>query len=138
MKSKHFRIEELVPKELFDLLHEDTLWAIFDDDLIIALDTIKEKFSNGTMTVNNWLWNGNRSQSGIRTKESKYYSPTSQHSKGCAIDCVFSEYNAEEVRKYIVENREEFPTITRLEDKVSWLHFDTKPTGQKEIYLFNV
>ena len=72
-RSVHFRIEELVPKEVFDLVKEDTLWELFDERLLATIDALKEKFPEGSMTINNWLWGGNRDQSGLRTKNSKFY-----------------------------------------------------------------
>jgi len=125
-RCKHFRIEELVPKELFDLVKEDALWKIFDERLLETIDALKEKFPEGTMTINNWLWNGLRNQSGLRTKNSEYYSSTSQHSDGKAVDCIFSDYNEDSVRQYIINNPEEFPHIKGIELDVSWLHIDVR------------
>lgn len=137
MKSKYFKIHELVPRVLYELLHEDALWRLLDEDLIKSIDTLKEKFPKGTMTINSYMWNGNREWSGIRTKGSKYYSETSQHSLGNAIDAVFSHYSAEEVRLYVLNNQEEFPLIKRIENKVNWLHIDLKNTGKDGIIMFN-
>jgi len=89
------------------------------------------------MSINTYLWSGNRTQSGVRTKNSKYYSETSQHSLGKAIDCVFGNYSTDEVREYILANQDEFPTIKRIEADVSWLHIDVKDTGKKDIQLFS-
>ena len=87
------------------------------------------------MTINNWLWNGNRNQSGLRSDDSKYYSPTSQHSFGRAIDCVFSIYSVDEVREYLIQNQDEFPEMKGIENKVSWLHVDVR--NRTELLAFN-
>jgi len=137
MKSTKFKIEELVPLRLINLIHKDLLWKLIDDDIIIAIDKIKEVFPKGSMSINTYLWSGNRTQSGVRTKNSKYYSETSQHSLGKAIDCVFGNYSTDEVREYILANQDEFPTIKRIEADVSWLHIDVKDTGKKDIQLFS-
>ena len=134
MKSKYFRIEELVPKELYDVLGEKMCWKLFDDRLIEMLDKIKEKFPDGSMTVNNWVWGGDRNWSGLRLPGKPYYSPTSQHSLGKAIDAVFSAYTAEEVRHGIMANIEEFPYIKGIEDDVSWLHVDVR--DRQELLVF--
>ena len=136
VKSKHFKIEELVSPTIVKLVHEDVLWGLLDDRLIQTIDKIKEKFSNGSMSINNYLWSGDRSQSGLRTKDSKYYSEGSQHSIGKAIDCVFSQYNVNEVRNYILTNPDEFPFIGGVELGVSWLHIDVRPRRNGKILTF--
>ena len=133
-RSIHFRIEELVPKELYELVKTDKLWELFDERLLETIDTLKEKFPEGSMTINNWLWGGNRDQSGLRTKNSKFYSPTSQHSIGKAIDCVFSDYKTEEVRQYVINNPKKFPYIKGIEKDVSWCHFDVRDSDRVVIF----
>ena len=144
--SKYFKLHELIDKNTFINLGDDG-WNLVNYKLIETLDTLKEIFNKGTITINNYKWGGNREWSGLRTKESKYYSKTSMHSLSDdgigtdltfkAIDCVFSDYSAEEVREYILNNSSKFPYITRLEDNVSWLHFDIKVTNRWYIVLFN-
>ena len=135
-KSKYFKIHELVSPSMLEKVHEDVLWKMFNPQTIDSIDRIKEKFNNGSVTINSYKFGGNRTESGLRTKDSSYYSSGSQHSVGCAFDMVFSKYDANEVREYIVANRDEFPGITRVEGKVSWLHIDSKDTGLDEIYIF--
>ena len=136
MKSTKFKIEELVPLRLINLIHKDLLWKLIDDDIIIAIDKIKEVFPKGSMSINTYLWSGNRTQSGVRTKNSKYYSETSQHSLGKAIDCVFDNYSTNEVREYILANQDEFPTIGGVELGTSWLHIDVRPRRNGKIITF--
>lgn len=124
IKSKYFKIHELVPASLNGIVHEDLLWNMLDDKLIFSIDAIKNKFNSGTMTINNYKWGGDRGWSGIRTKNSSYYSETSQHSIGKAIDAVFSDYTVKEIRDYILENQDEFPYIGGIEMGVDWLHVD--------------
>ena len=126
MRSEHFKIHELVPKAMFDTIHEDVLWGTIDNRLISSIDAIKKKFPKGAMTINNYFWGGDRGWSGLRTTESPWYSPTSQHTLGKAIDAVFSQYDVEEVRSYILSNPSEFPYIKGVEADVSWLHIDVR------------
>ena len=137
MVSKHFEIHELVPEELYHSIHEKVLWRMIPDAIIETIDTLKEHFSEGTMKINDYEWSGNRRWSGLRTVGSRWYSYTSMHTTFDAIDCVFSAYDIDEVRKYILANPKKFPHITRIEAKVSWLHFDTKKTGKDGIITFN-
>jgi len=139
-KCKHFSIEELVPKELYDNTKDkESLWELFNKDLLKDLDTIKETFNKGTITINSWKWGGNRNWSGYRTPDSPYYRVSSLHNTGNAFDLIFSDYNPEEVRKYIAEHREKFPAIKGLEHKlkgklINWVHLDSKDRGH---LLFN-
>jgi hypothetical protein len=136
MKSTKFKIEELVPLKLIDLIHKDLLWKLVDDDIIIAIDKIKEVFPKGSMSINTYKWAGDRTQSGVRTKNSKYYSSTSQHSLGKAVDCIFSAYTTDEVRDYILNSPDEFPTIGGVELGTSWLHIDVRPRRNGKIITF--
>jgi len=125
MKSKHFRIEELVDQYTF-MTRGTRAWELLDPQLLSLIDRIKEKFPMGSMTINNWLWHGTRTESGLRNANSSNYSKHSQHSLGKAIDAVFSSYTAEEVRKYMLANLEEFPELRGLETGVNWLHVDVR------------
>ena len=136
MKSTKFKIEELVPLRLIDLIHKDLLWKLVDDDIIIAIDKIKEVFPKGSMSINTYKWAGDRTQSCVRTKNSKYYSSTSQHSLGKAVDCIFSAYTTDEVRDYILNSPDEFPTIGGVELGTSWLHIDVRPRRNGKIITF--
>lgn len=136
MRSKFFKIHELVPRDLFETIHEDVLWRMIPTEIIETIDKLKETFSNGSMTINNYFWDSDREWSGLRTKGSPYYSSGSQHTLFNAIDAVFSDYKAEDVRSYILSHQSRFLHITRLEDEVEWLHFDIKETGNSAIVLF--
>ena len=136
MKSKYFKIEELVPLKLIDLIHKDLLWKLVDDDLILAIDKIKKVFPKGSVSINTYKWAGDRTQSCVRTKNSKYYSSTSQHSLGKAVDCIFSAYTTDEVRDYILNSPDEFPTIGGVELGTSWLHIDVRPRRNGKIITF--
>ena len=133
MKSKYFKIHELVPQHIFQKRGEKS-WKYIDERLISSIDTLKEHFSNGTMTINNYHWNGDRNWSGLRTPDSSDYNETSMHSMGKAIDCVFSNYTADEVRMYILQHASFFPYIKGIEDTVSWLHIDVR--NEDTVVLF--
>lgn len=138
-RPNHFALHELVSQETLENNQEDILWLVFDEELLKAADWLRERY--GPCTVNNWHWGGDFSQSGLRTKESRHYSPTSQHSKGCALDMKFRDWTAEDIRTdlaaYELSGGEIPKGIRRIERGVSWLHIDCKETGQDKIYLFN-
>lgn len=134
MKSKYFKIFELVPLHIYKK-YGDKAFMFLDDRLLKSIDTLKEIFNKGTITINNYYWGGDRNWSGLRTPESPYYSPTSQHSFGRAVDCIFSKYDVEEVRKFIIDNPDKFPYIKGIELGVSWLHIDVR--NSDEVILFS-
>ena len=133
MVSKHFKIHELVPKKLYEKYGEKA-WRYVDVRLIETIDRLKEKFSDGSMTINNYYWKGDRQWSGIRTGDSKYYSVGSQHSYGNAFDIVWSKYSSKEVRDYVLSNLELFPYVKGLE-VASWLHIDVR--NEDSIVIFD-
>jgi len=133
MKSKYFKIHELVPKKMYEKYGKKS-WRYVDTRLIETIDTLKEHFNLGTMTINNYGFGGNREWSGIRTPESPNYSYGSQHSFANAFDIVFSHYTAEEVRNYIINNPHIFKYVKGLELKVSWVHLDVR--NEDELVLF--
>ena len=138
IKSKYFDIHELVPEELYHTIHEDVLWRMVPQKLIETIDTIKNKFPNGSMSINDYEWSGNRRWSGLRTVGSPYYSFTSQHALMNAIDAVYSKYSVDEVRDYILDNPDEFPHIGGVELNVEWLHIDCRSRKDGEIITFTV
>lgn len=133
MISKHFKIQELVPEVIYKK-RGDRAWELLNPQLLETIDTIKERFPDGSMSINTWLWNGNRHWSGLRTPDSPYYSNTSQHSYGNAIDAVFSKYTAEEVRQDIIDNPDIYPHVKGIETDISWLHIDVR--NRETVALF--
>jgi len=129
MKSEHFKIYELVSRDFYNKKGEDAWWYICSK-LITTIDVLKRYFPKGTISINTWYWNGNRMWSGLREEGSKYYSGTSFHSFGKAVDCIFSDYTTEEVRQFIIDNPEKFPYVKGIELGVSWLHIDTRNSDE--------
>ena len=134
MRSIYLKLHELLPPFLYENLDEELGWKLIDDNLIESIDKIKSVFPDGSMMINNYKWGGDRKWSGLRTADSQWYSPTSQHTKGKAIDAVFSAYDVNEVRGYILANPDEFPHIKGIEMDIAWLHVDTR--SSKEVVLF--
>jgi hypothetical protein len=134
MISKYFVIEELVDKATYEARCQ-LAWELIDPRLITFIDKLKAKFPNGTCTVNNWKWGGDRQWSGLRTPESPYYSKYSQHTFGRAIDCIFSDYTTKEVREYIIKYQEDFPEVKGVEI-AGWCHFDLRNTVDDKLKVF--
>lgn len=134
-KCKHFKIAELVTPDMFSSLGEKC-WTLFDDRLLRTLDALRERF--GPCTINDWSWGGAFKYSGFR--DDKFYSNVaaylksrSQHKYGRGADCKFKNHKAHEVRKYILENPDEFPYVKFIEcsplsngNSMSWVHIDVR------------
>lgn len=133
MISKYYKVHEFVPEHIYKKYGEKA-WRFIDSRLISSFDTIKERFPNGTVTLNNYFWGGNRHWSGIRTSKSPDYSETSMHSFASAGDAVFSEYEAEEIRQDIIANPEIYPYIKGIEMGISWLHIDTRNEDKLQLF----
>jgi hypothetical protein len=129
---KHFKIHELVGPEVHAARGEKA-WQLLDDRALETLDALRDKF--GALTVNDWFWGGRFTESGLRTPGDKHYKPYSQHSFGRAFDCKFKGISAEEVRKYVLANKKEFPFLTSYENVVTWFHFDVR--NVEAITVFN-
>lgn len=97
---------------------------MIDDRVLMTLDKLRDAF--GVLTVNDWCFGGNFEQSGLRTTDCEFYSPTSQHTFGRAADCHFSDFDAETIRQEIILDKAAFPHIHFMEADVSWLHFDVR------------
>jgi len=133
MKSKYFKAHELVDRETYKKYGERS-FRFIDPRLIETIDQLKEDFSNGTITINNYLWKGDRANSGLRLPGSEYHSTYSQHSFGRAVDMIFSRYSTKRVRKHILENLDKYPHVKGLEI-ASWLHIDTR--NEDSIVIFD-
>lgn len=135
-KCEHFKIWELVPEELMTL-PEEYLWELFDANLLIVIDRLRE-ILNRPITVNNWKSGGEFKWRGYRTNSCKIGAKKSMHRSGRGVDFDVKGMTAEEVRQYIIKNQKLFPEIGRMEAKVTWVHIDTiKKVGQTKIVLFN-
>ncbi len=146
MKSKYFKIQELVSKQTYEKYGEKS-WIFLDERLILTLDALREYF-NAPITVNNWLWGGNLQQRGLRTncdeivknktlKNSLY---VSQHCLGKAVDFNVKNHTVKDVYKVILENPKAFPYIKRIENinkTPTWVHIDIANTENENIIIFN-
>ncbi|HBC3499794.1 TPA: hypothetical protein KDY90_002574 [Vibrio parahaemolyticus] len=125
---KWFQPCELVSREAWRKRGAKVLVGI-DTRLLITIDTLREILeeidpSKAALLCNDWVYGGSRQYSGLRLPGDKHYSEFSAHSRGKAVDLVSRYYTAEQLRQIILENRERFPYLTRMEKDVNWLHLD--------------
>jgi hypothetical protein len=71
----------------------------------------------------------------VKSMKAVYLSP---HLMGKAIDFTIGGLTAEQGRKLIIDNANLFPCNIRLEDGVSWIHFDVQNQhgSNAKVYLF--
>ena len=128
-------LDEYIPRQLYEQYkgREGELIKLLDKRLIEADQKLRDLF--GPVTINNWWLGGSRNWSGLRTPESPYYSPTSQHTHGRASDKIFSRHSAKEVQEYIRNNYQELG-ITGLELNVTWVHSDVRESRNNKLITF--
>jgi hypothetical protein len=135
---KHFKLFELVSQSTFEEKGEEA-WQLFNTEALIALDDLRDFFGKN-ITVNNWHSGGPMQWRGYRSHDCTIGAKASQHRKGNAFDCTIQGYSAAEARSMIIAHQDDplLERIQRIEDGVSWLHFDlgAPPNGKKRIYLF--
>lgn len=138
LMPKHFRPEEFIPKSLFNKYGTDAL-RFLDTNVLLIAHVLREQF--GTTIINNWHDDGDRNWCGLRTPWSEYYSQGSAHSWGKAIDCIFPDYQANDVRKWLRHNYTEYAQKTHMYipitveegPDIDWLHISV----QNNENLFN-
>lgn len=123
--ADHLYLDEYIPKDLYLRWEKKPhiLIGLLDKRLITADQMLRDEF--GKVTINNWWAGGDRQWSGLRTPDSPYYSPTSQHSFGRASDKLFGSIPANEIRAYIQANWARLG-ITCIEEDVGWVHSDVR------------
>ena len=124
---KHFKIYELIPREEYCKYIKrkgDKLWLMFDRNLLITIDVLREKF--GTLVINDWYWGGENQYRGWRPMNILLGAELSQHKFGRAVDFTPQKVTVNEVREYIRANQDLYPLISAMEDEVNWCHVDTR------------
>jgi len=140
-KCIYFKIYELVSEQVYNKYGESA-WRFFDPRLLETLDWVRLNL-NKPIIINNWYWGGHLDERGLRcnldsivknaTLRNKLY--CSAHTRGMAVDFTVEGMTAQEVRNWLINNKDLIPSPIRLEKDVSWVHLDVVDTGEK-IYLF--
>lgn len=138
----YFDIRELTCPHVYDKFREYA-WNFFDPRLLDTLLVIREKIGK-PIYVNNWDMGGNFSQRGFRcnicplvkekTALEKLY--VTAHNQGMGVDFDVKGMSAEEVRKWIVDNKIFLPHQIRLESDVNWVHLDVRTDGMQAVTFF--
>lgn len=140
-ESPFFDLEELVCPDVFKKYGKFG-WNFVDYKLLTTINTIRDRFGK-PMIVNTWKDGGELSQRGLRCNlcslvKSKTELYMSAHCLGKAVDFEVPGLVAEEVRQWILKNKNWWPYHIRLEKKTDWIHLDVydNPEGLK-VYFFD-
>lgn len=139
--SKYFNVKELVCDHTFKKWGEKA-WQFLDTDFLHALLVIRRDILKVPMTCNI----GTSTQRGLRCNCcTQVYSKSvlgqnylSSHILGKAGDFTPKGMTAEQARQIIKSHADLLPCNIRMEDKVTWLHFDVLPQFgiEDKVYLF--
>lgn len=124
---KYFQISELVCEHTHSKWGERA-WQFLDTDYLHALLVIRRDILQVPMTCNH----DGAYQRGLRCNmcelvKEKSQNYLSSHVLGKAGDFTCKGLTAQQARERIKANANLLPCNIRLEDKVSWLHFDVLP-----------
>ncbi len=138
---EHFKIYELVPKDIYNSTPETkraNLWFLFDDRTLYTQERLRLRY--GKMICNTWYWGGRHQYRGWRPQDCVFGSRLSQHKRGAGIDSCPQETSVEAIRRDISDDpwHEDFKFITCIEEGVSWLHFDTRNWDKTKNGIFVV
>ncbi len=136
--SKSFRLEEFVPKEIYEKYKDQSIWFSRPEVINLA-QSIRDYFGR-PMTINNWHSGGKFNERGFRLPDSKIGAKLSQHKLAGAIDFTIDGISPDEVRSSILENPKRFldEGLTTIEDgsyTPTWTHVDVRNTGLSKILI---
>lgn len=137
--SEHFDIRELVHPDIYN--HPaigDRCIDFVHPSAKFVLEDIREDF--GPVTINDWLFGGRFTDSGLRLPDGNVGARLSAHRFGCAFDLKFSEATPQDVFYHILNNQHKYPLIARMESvdyTPTWLHIEVTARRYGEIIVFN-
>lgn len=120
----HFKIEELVPPEIFKK-YGNSAWEFLDTRILLSIDAIRE-YVDKPCIINDWKWGGNKKYGGYRPPDCTVGAENSQHRHGRACDLHFKDVDINNLRLKIIEKNRMFPFVIAIEDDVRWLHVDCR------------
>lgn len=143
-KCDYFVIQELVSPVVFNTFG-DFAWSFFDEKYLQDLDLIRE-VSGSPIIINDWLWGGKFTQSGLRTNidpivVAKKRPYCSGHVLAKGFDLKDGNGNNRElyerVWRLMLQGRlKGFTRLEHIQHTPSWVHVDGLRTasGQPEIF----
>ena len=133
--TKNITFKELVSKDYLSsknvITHLDV--RFLDIGLLSDIQKIRDYFGKPLVINDGKRFNWR----GLRTPDYKDYNPESMHAWWRAYDFHIQGIAVEEVRQHIIKKRDTLYTnINAIEDKVNWIHVDSRyrPSGSLLIF----
>ena len=132
--NKYFTVEELVSKEVYELLGDEAI-KLFGPKALQVLEEIRE-ILGVPLICNNWEHGGKRNYCGYREVPCTVGVSKSAHREGKAFDLISVKMDAAKMREILKANSDKLSCNIRIEDDVTWLHVDTRSNHNQKIYFF--
>jgi len=140
MMEEYFDIKEVVCPHVYDRFGESA-WRLFDPRIKEVMTWLRKKINRRIIINSSSL---GLTQRGFRcnlcslVKDKTYMGKlyVSPHMLAAGFDFDVAGMNAEEVRQWLEQNKEEIPFPVRLEQDISWVHLDVlSPSKEKIVYF---
>ena len=131
--TKNYKLQEFISKNVFDIYGEKSV-KFLCPRLIELAQKLRDNY--GALTINNWLYFGDRQYSGFRQEGEPYRSITSQHSFGRAIDIVPLNIDVESLREDLLKNLDKFVEIGGFGIYKTFVHLDIRYKVDGNVQFF--
>jgi hypothetical protein len=139
IKIAGFYAQEFVPPEIFKDFGPNNSWWFVQPNVVKVCEALRKYFDK-PLIVNNWNVGGKFRYRGYRPRKYAQGGENSQHRLGNAADLNIEGIDSNEVRKHILAYKDMYmlkglTTIEHADFAPTWVHFDCRPTGMKEILI---
>lgn len=131
--SPYFKVQEFVPKEIYEKYGETSIRFIHPS--IVSIANLVRSRMGVPITINGSGFD----ESGFRVPETKTGARLSSHKRGCAID-VRGKFEPRKIYDDILANYAEYRAVglTTVEDidmTPTWVHLSCEWTGKNELTI---
>ena len=120
--TDHFQVEELVSPYYIDTYGAKKMKKIirrYNPLMLLGLENLKAFLNGEAITINNYLFGGSYTNSGLRHWSTTVGAELSAHKFLQATDNKYKNTDPKEVEQQIMDNQEMHPYIVRMEDSRS-------------------
>jgi hypothetical protein len=143
--TKNISLQEIVPRSIYNEYGQKAV-RFFSPGIIQGAQWIIDRHCIDKITINDWFFGGNRTQSGLRVEGQQYYREGfGAHDNGNALDMVSYNDNWLETLRKIHVDAIENPLLYQdngiwrievLELANTWLHIDSIFTPNQKGVVF--
>lgn len=137
-KIGNFYSSEFVPPDIYNKFGAVKSWWFIRPEVVAVCELLRLRFQK-PVTINNWKVGGSFDLRGFRPPVS-IGAENSQHRLGAAADINIEGHTPDEIRADIMKFKDLYMAkgLTTLEDAhfaPTWVHFDIRWTGDKDILI---